>query len=49
MEAIIDQMNQQYSDELNRLRNELHEKELVIQAKNKIIVAFVDSMVKNVA
>jgi Mor family transcriptional regulator len=47
MEAIIDKMNQHYSDELNRLRIELHEKELVIQAKNKIIVAFVDSMAQN--
>ena len=47
IESLYDKLNEQYSIELNRLRNELAQKDLLIQAKNKIIVALVESMTKN--
>lgn len=47
IENMYDELNEQYSKELNRLHQELIKKDLVIQAKNKIIVAFVESMSKN--
>ena len=47
IESMYEKLNEQYSNDLNKLRDELAKKDLVIQAKNKIIVAFVESMAKN--
>lgn len=49
MESMINTLSEQYSIDLNRLRDELAEKDSIILAKNKLIFAFAESMAKNIA